>query len=180
MTTATLRGHVALVTGGSRGIGAAIVRALAAQGAAVAINYRDRAGEADALAKEIAAAGGKAIAIGADVSKATAVAQLVQRTTAELGPIDILVNNAGKALSAPFEKMGSALWADMLASNLSSVFLVTQAILPGMAKRGRGRAQGPSRLRPLGRSQAHAHGAGRMAQACRARPARHGRRHHRL
>ncbi|WP_349645129.1 SDR family NAD(P)-dependent oxidoreductase [Bradyrhizobium sp. Leo121] len=81
MTTATLRGHVALVTGGSRGIGAAIVRALAEQGAAVAINYRERAGEADAQAKEITAAGGKAIAIGADVSQAAAVAELVQRAT---------------------------------------------------------------------------------------------------
>ncbi|MFN5719099.1 MAG: SDR family NAD(P)-dependent oxidoreductase, partial [Bradyrhizobium sp.] len=58
---------------------------------------------------------------------------------AEAGPIDILVNNAGKAGSAPFDKTGAALWADMLASNLSSVFLVTQAVLPDMAQRGRGR-----------------------------------------
>ncbi|MGY3606777.1 MULTISPECIES: SDR family NAD(P)-dependent oxidoreductase [unclassified Bradyrhizobium] len=139
MTTATLRGHVALVTGGSRGIGAAIVRALAEQGAAVAINYRERAGEADALAKEITAAGGKAIAIGADVSQGPAVAELVQRATAELGPIDILVNNAGIAITRGVDDLTEADFDSTIAVNLKSVFLCTQAVLPAMRAKQWGR-----------------------------------------
>ena len=139
MTTATLRGHVALVTGGSRGIGAAIVRALAEQGAAVAINYRERAAEADALAKEIAAAGGKAIAIGADVSQGAAVAQLVQRATAELGPIDILVNNAGIAITRGVDDLTEADFDSTIAVNLKSAFLCTQAVLPAMRAKQWGR-----------------------------------------
>ncbi|MDI4237654.1 3-oxoacyl-ACP reductase FabG [Bradyrhizobium sp. Arg237L] len=139
MTTATLRGHVALVTGGSRGIGAAIVRALAEQGAAVAINYRERAGDADALAKEISTAGGKAIAIGADVSQGAAVAQLVQRATAELGPIDILVNNAGIAIVSGVDDLTEADFDSTIAVNMKSVFLCTQAVLPGMRAKQWGR-----------------------------------------
>ncbi|MCA1458651.1 3-oxoacyl-ACP reductase FabG [Bradyrhizobium sp. BRP22] len=139
MTTATLRGHVALVTGGSRGIGAAIVRALADQGAAVAINYRERAGDADALAKEIASAGGKAVAIGADVSQGAAVAQLVQRVTAELGPIDILVNNAGIAITRGVDDLTEDDFDQTIAVNLKSVFLCTQAVLPGMRAKQWGR-----------------------------------------
>ena len=84
MTTTSLRGHTALVTGGSRGIGAAIVRALAEAGAAVAINYRERADAANALANQITGAGGKAVAIGADVSEAGAVTQMMERANAEL------------------------------------------------------------------------------------------------
>jgi len=96
MTTGTLHGRIALVTGGSRGIGAAIVRSLAQVGAAVAVNYRERASEANALVKAINDAGGHAIAIAADVSQADAVAQMVQRVKSDLGPIDILINNAGR------------------------------------------------------------------------------------
>jgi 3-oxoacyl-[acyl-carrier protein] reductase len=139
MTTATLRGHVALVTGGSRGIGAAIVRALAEQGAAVAINYRERAGEAEALAKQITAAGGKAIAIRADVSQGPAVAQLVQRATDELGPIDILVNNAGIAITRGIDDLTEADFDSTIAVNLKSVFLCTQAVLPAMRAKQWGR-----------------------------------------
>src|SRR5260370_11002191 len=83
MTTETLRGRVALVTGGSRGIGAAIVRRLANAGVAVAINYRERADEANTLVKSIAGTGGRAIAIAADVSQSDAVAQMIQRANAE-------------------------------------------------------------------------------------------------
>ncbi|WP_456640254.1 SDR family NAD(P)-dependent oxidoreductase [Bradyrhizobium sp. USDA 10063] len=139
MTTATLRGHVALVTGGSRGIGAAIVHALADQGAAVAINYRERAGEADALAKAITASGGKAIAIAADVSQGPAVAQLVQRATAELGPIDILVNNAGIAITRGVDDLTEADFDQTITVNLKSVFLCTQAVLPAMRAKQWGR-----------------------------------------
>ncbi|MCA6106790.1 SDR family NAD(P)-dependent oxidoreductase [Bradyrhizobium cenepequi] len=139
MTTATLRGHVALVTGGSRGIGAAIVYALADQGAAVAINYRERAGDADALAKEITAAGGKAIAIGADVSQSTEVARLVQRATAGLGPIDILVNNAGIAITRGVDDLIEADFDQTIAVNLKSAFLCTQAVLTAMRTKQWGR-----------------------------------------
>jgi 3-oxoacyl-[acyl-carrier protein] reductase len=99
MTTSSLHGHVALVTGGSRGIGAAIVKMLAEAGAAVAINYRERAPEAETLANGIVAAGGRAVAIAADVSETSAVARLVERAKSELGPVDILINNAGIAMS---------------------------------------------------------------------------------
>jgi 3-oxoacyl-[acyl-carrier protein] reductase len=139
MTTATLRGHVALVTGGSRGIGAAIVRMLADKGAAVAINYRERAGEANALVKEITAAGGKAMAIGADVSQGPAVAELVRRATAELGAIDILVNNAGIAITRGVDDLTEDDFDRTIAVNLKSVFLCTQAALPAMRAKQWGR-----------------------------------------
>ena len=93
-----LSNRVALVTGGSRGIGAAIALALADAGCAVAVNYRERAEDAEAVVAKIKAMGGRAIAVAADVSQGTAVAAMVERIAAELGPIDILVNNAGVAI----------------------------------------------------------------------------------
>jgi 3-oxoacyl-[acyl-carrier protein] reductase len=99
MTIGTLHGHTALVTGGSRGIGAAIVRSLAQAGAVVAINYRERANEANTLVKAIGEAGGHAIALATVVSQSDAVAQMVQRVKSDLGPIDILINNAGIAIT---------------------------------------------------------------------------------
>src|SRR5438874_10864445 len=94
-----LKGRTALVTGGSRGIGAAVCRALAEAGAAVAINCRERIGQAEQLADEISKRGGRAMAVAADVSQREAVAAMVERITAGLGPIDILVNNAGIAIT---------------------------------------------------------------------------------
>jgi 3-oxoacyl-[acyl-carrier protein] reductase len=139
MTTKDLRGHVALVTGGSRGIGAAIVRALAAAGAAVAINYRERAREADALAGEIADAGGKALAIAADVSQGGAVAAMVESVKSGLGPIDILVNNAGIAITRGVDDLTEEDFDKTIAVNLKSAFLVTQAVLPDMRAKKWGR-----------------------------------------
>ncbi len=139
MTTENLRGHVALVTGGSRGIGAAIVRALAGAGAAVAINYRERASEADALAKDIAGAGGKALAIAADVSQGGAVAAMMERVKSELGPIDILVNNAGIAITRGVDDLTEEDFDRTIAVNLKSAFLVTQAVLPDMRAKKWGR-----------------------------------------
>src|SRR3954466_1244447 len=92
-----LNGHTALITGASRGIGAAIAIALAEAGAAVAVNYRERAGEADAVVAGIEQPGGRATAVAADVSQAAAVAAMVDRVTSVLGPVDILINNAGMA-----------------------------------------------------------------------------------
>src|ERR1700745_3513537 len=95
----TLQGRVALVTGGSRGIGAAISRDLAMAGAAVAVHYRTQAGQANAIVEAVRKADGRAIAVQADVSQATEVAKMVERVTSELGPVDVLVNNAGIAIT---------------------------------------------------------------------------------
>jgi 3-oxoacyl-[acyl-carrier protein] reductase len=105
MTTGILHGHTASVTGGSRGIGAAIVRSLVQAGAAVAVNYRERANEANTLVEAIGEAGGHAIALAADVSQSDAVAQMVQRVKSDLGPIDILINNAGIAITRDIEDL---------------------------------------------------------------------------
>ncbi|MBI5263434.1 MAG: SDR family NAD(P)-dependent oxidoreductase [Bradyrhizobium sp.] len=126
----------ALVTGAGSGIGAATALALAQAGVRVSVAGR----RMDRLAHTAARLGKRAGAtVAMDVTDETAVANGVARIEAEAGPIDILVNNAGKASSAPFERTDSEMWADMLASNLSSVFFVTRAVLPGMARRGRGR-----------------------------------------
>jgi 3-oxoacyl-[acyl-carrier protein] reductase len=139
MTTTNLAGRIALVTGGSRGIGAAIVRALAEAGATVAINYRERAGEADALVKDISGADGRAIAIAADVSQTGAVVAMVERVTSQLGPIDILVNNAGIAITRGVDDLTEEDFDRTISVNLKSAFLVTQAVLPGMRARKWGR-----------------------------------------
>jgi 3-oxoacyl-[acyl-carrier protein] reductase len=139
MAAADLRGRVALVTGGSRGIGAAIVKALAEAGCAVAVNYRERAAEAEALAANILKTGGRAIAIGADVSSADAVAAMVERASSELGPIDILVNNAGIAIVRGVDDLTEADFDRTILVNLKSAFLCTQAVLPGMRAKKWGR-----------------------------------------
>jgi 3-oxoacyl-[acyl-carrier protein] reductase len=139
MTAFNLRGHVALVTGGSRGIGAAIVKTLGEAGCSVAVNYRERATEAEALAKTIVSAGGKAVAIAADVSRSDAVTAMVERASSELGPVDILVNNAGIAIVRGVDDLTEADFDKTLLVNLKSAFLCTQAVLPGMRARKWGR-----------------------------------------
>src|SRR5882724_922895 len=101
--TKKLEGKIALVTGGSRGIGAAIATRLAADGAKVAITYTKGADAAGAVVKEIERAGGKAIAIQADAADADAVRAAVEKTFATFGRLDVLVNNAGTAIPKPFE-----------------------------------------------------------------------------
>lgn len=132
MTADTLQGRVALVTGGSRGIGAAISRALADAGAAVAVNYRARAQEANSLVESLRNAGGRAIAVAADVSQAEAVARMAERVKSELGAIDILVNNAGIAIVRGVDDLSETDFDQTIAVNLKSVFLCTQAVLPAM------------------------------------------------
>jgi 3-oxoacyl-[acyl-carrier protein] reductase len=139
MTSLNLKSRVALVTGGSRGIGAAIVRALAEDGAAVAINYRERADVAQVLAGEIEKAGGRAIVVGADVSQTDAVAKMFARVTAELGPIDILINNAGVAITRGVDDLTEEDFDKTIAVNLKSVFLCTKAALPAMRQKKWGR-----------------------------------------
>jgi len=139
MRTFSLRGHVALVTGGSRGIGAAIVKALGEAGCSVAVNYRERAAEAEELAKAIVKAGGGAIAVGADVSKADAVTAMVERAASALGAIDILINNAGIAIVRGVDDLTESDFDQTMLVNLKSAFLCTQAVLPGMRAKKWGR-----------------------------------------
>jgi len=131
--------RVALVTGGSRGIGRAIAVSLADAGAAVAVNYRERAADAEAVAHAIRERGGQAVAVGADVSKAEDVARLVATVERDLGPVDILVNNAGVGLVRTVDDLTEADFDLTISVNLKSVFLCTQAVIPGMRRRGWGR-----------------------------------------
>lgn len=134
-----LDGKIALVTGGSRGIGRATALALAKAGAHVGVNYRTRAAEAEAVCAEIKAVGGRAMSIQADVSVAEEAAGMVRQVSEALGPVAILVNNAGISRLQPFDRISERDWDEVLAVNLKSMFLVTQAVLPGMraAKWGR-------------------------------------------
>ena len=134
-----LNGHVALVTGGSRGIGAAIATALAEAGAAVAVNYRERADDAEAVVARIKANGGRAIAIAADVSQSAAVATMVEQVARELGPVDILVINAGIAIVRSIDELSESDFDRTVLVNLKSSFLCTQAVLPMMRARKWGR-----------------------------------------
>jgi 3-oxoacyl-[acyl-carrier protein] reductase len=134
-----LKGHIALVTGASRGIGAAIAMALSEVGAAVAVNYRERAADADAVVAKIRDKGGQAIAIAADVSRADAVAAMVKQAATALGPVDILVNNAGMAIVRGVDDLTEAEFDQTIAVNLKSAFLCTQAVLPAMRAKNWGR-----------------------------------------
>jgi 3-oxoacyl-[acyl-carrier protein] reductase len=139
MTKDSLRGRIALVTGGSRGIGAAISRALAEAGAAVAINYRERADHARNLADELLKTGVSATAVQADVSQPDAVARMIQLVNSELGELDILINNAGIAITRGIDTLSEADFDRTIAVNLKSVFLCTQAVLPMMRAKQWGR-----------------------------------------
>ena len=134
-----LKNRVALVTGGSRGIGAGIAVALASAGADVAVNYREQGAAAQSVCAEITAIGRKAIAVQADVSRAHEITRMVSEVETSLGPIDILVNNAAIAQPRPFEEITETEWDEILRVNLKSVFLVTQAVIAGMRKRKWGR-----------------------------------------
>jgi 3-oxoacyl-[acyl-carrier protein] reductase len=138
-TKANLSGRIALVTGASRGIGAAIAAALAEAGAAVAVNYRERVDEANAVVAKIEGMGGRAVAAGADVSRATAVAAMVDHVASALGPIDILVNNAGVAMVRGIDDLTESDFDQTIAVNLKSAFLCTQAVVPAMRAKKWGR-----------------------------------------
>jgi 3-oxoacyl-[acyl-carrier protein] reductase len=136
---ASLKGRVALVTGASRGIGHAVAISLAEAGAAVAVNYLERATAARTVVAAIQGAGGHATAVAADVSKAAAVTEMMASVTRELGPIDILVNNAGIGLIRSVDELTEEDFDRTIAVNLKSVFLCTQAVVPGMRERHWGR-----------------------------------------
>ncbi|MSO76628.1 MAG: SDR family NAD(P)-dependent oxidoreductase [Alphaproteobacteria bacterium] len=132
-------GRVALVTGASRGIGKAIALALAEVGADVAVNFRERAGEGEAVVRAIHALGRRAMMVKADVSRSSEVASMLHVIETGLGPIDILVNNAGVSRPLGLDEMDEAAFDATIAVNLKSAFLCTQAVYPGMRLRRWGR-----------------------------------------
>ena len=133
-----LAGKVALVTGGARNIGRAIVCALAAGGAAVMVNARNSRAEAEATAHMIRSAGGRAALHFADVTDAGAVAAMVEATVGEFGRLDLLVNNAAIRAETPFAEMRIEDWRRVLATVLDGAFLCTRACLPHLARAGGG------------------------------------------
>jgi len=134
-----LHGKIALVTGASRGIGRAIAVGLAGCGADVAVNYKTHEKEARVTQQQVTSQGRRSIIIQADVSRSSEVGNMVATVERDLGPVDILVNNAGIARFQSVEATTEADWDEVLTANLKSVFLVTQAVLPGMRRRRWGR-----------------------------------------
>jgi 3-oxoacyl-[acyl-carrier protein] reductase len=134
---ASLTNKTALVTGGSRGIGAGIAKRLAADGASVAITYTKGADAAALVVKEIERAGGKAIAIEADAANAEAVTAAVEKTIATFGRLDVLVNNAGTAIPKPFAETTLEEFDKVININLRGTFIATQAALRHMQDGGR-------------------------------------------
>lgn len=134
-----LSGRVAIVTGGSRGIGRATAERLAGSGAAVVVNYRGNAAAAEATVAAITAAGGTAIAAQGDVSQPADVEQMVKTTLERFGRIDILVNNAGITRDTLLLRMKESDFDEVIATNLRGVFLCTRAVLRPMTKQRFGR-----------------------------------------
>src|SRR5438105_1994618 len=135
--TKKLEGKIALITGGPRGIGAAIAKRLAADGAKVAITYTKGADAAASVVKEIEREGGKAIAIQADAADANAGRAAVEKTVATFGRLDVLVNNAGTAVPKTFEETTLEEMDRVLDINVRGVFIATQAALKHMKSGGR-------------------------------------------
>jgi 3-oxoacyl-[acyl-carrier protein] reductase len=137
--TPNLQNRIALVTGGSRGIGRSIALALAAAGADVAVNYHQHTADAESVVEAIRASGRRALAVAADVSDSDAIVRMMGRIEAELGSVDVLVSNAGIAIIRGVDELTEDEFDLTLAVNLKSAFLCTQAVLPGMRARRWGR-----------------------------------------
>jgi 3-oxoacyl-[acyl-carrier protein] reductase len=135
----TLTGKLALVTGASRGIGAAVALALAGAGADVVINFRTRSEDAEKVCAEIRKLGRRTLAIQADVSQSDQVKTMVAEIERQLGAVHVLVNNAAMARQLKLEEIAEADWDEHINMNLKSAFLVTQAVLPQMRARQWGR-----------------------------------------
>jgi 3-oxoacyl-[acyl-carrier protein] reductase len=152
--SAAFAGRTALVTGASRGLGRAIAIRLAAAGAAVAVNYRDRAEAAEAVVHEIAARGGRALAVRADVADAAQVGDMVRRVAAGLGPVDVLVNNAGVSHRGDLGDADAAEIEAMRRINVDGVVATTRAVVEGMKARGFGRIVNVASIAALGTAMA--------------------------
>jgi 3-oxoacyl-[acyl-carrier protein] reductase len=135
----SLSGKIALVTGASRGLGRAIALRLAQEGAAVGVNYRERAAEGEAVAQEIHSKGGKAIALQAHVADAAQVRSMVERMSKELGPVDILINNAGVLRRGDLGDFEWSQMEGMRSTNVDGLVNVTRAVVDGMKQRKFGR-----------------------------------------
>jgi 3-oxoacyl-[acyl-carrier protein] reductase len=146
------RDQVAVVTGASRGIGRAVALRLSREGAAVCVNYAERADAAEALVHEIHAAGGRAIAHRADVAEVDQVDGMIARATRELGPVSILVNNAGLAFQATLETYDPAAMERMRRVNVDGVIHSVRATMAGMRERGYGRIVNVTSIAAIGTS----------------------------
>ncbi len=135
----SLRDRVALVTGGSGGIGAALCRALAAEGAAVAVHHGRGREAAERVVAGIEASGGRAVALGADLSAAEAPVRLADAAQEAIGPLDVVVANAGLGERRTLDEVTLEDWEATLAVNLRAPFLLAQHVVPGMRERGFGR-----------------------------------------
>lgn len=135
----SLTGKIALVTGASRGIGAAVALSLAATGVDIAVNFRSRSQEAEKVCAGIRKLGRRALPVQADVSQSGQVKEMVTQVECQLGPVNILVNNAGMARQIKLEDIAEADWDEHINVNLKSAFLVTQAVLPQMRAQRWGR-----------------------------------------
>jgi 3-oxoacyl-[acyl-carrier protein] reductase len=146
--------RVALVTGSSRGIGKAIALRLAGDGCAVAVNYRERRDEAEQVVQQITAAGGRAVAIAADVAKADQCVSLVEQTQSQLGPVDILINNAGVLFRGDLLDFDFSQMEGMRNVNVDGLVRVTRGVADGMKQRGWGRIVNLTSIAALGTSMA--------------------------
>jgi 3-oxoacyl-[acyl-carrier protein] reductase len=153
-TSAALGGRTALVTGASRGLGRAIAVRLAAAGAAVAVNYRERAEAAEAVVREIEARGGRALSVRADIADDAQVREMVARTTSALGVVDILVNNAGVSHRGDLGDADDAQVEEMRRINVDGVIAVTRAVVDGMKARRFGRIVNVASIAALGTAMA--------------------------
>lgn len=152
-----LAGRVALVTGGSRGIGQATCRALAAKGASIVVHYRAQAEAAGTVVQAIRLSGGQAVALSADLIDPFDTDRMLAQAVAQLGKIDILVNNAGEMTDSSVEDLSDEDWEQALAVNLSSAFRCTRACIPLMKTNGWGRIINVSSQAAYSGSANHAH-----------------------
>jgi 3-oxoacyl-[acyl-carrier protein] reductase len=132
-------GQTALVTGASRGLGQAIAKRLAREGAAVAVNYKSRSAEAEAVVRQIQSAGGKALAVQADVGDPAQVSGMMDQVQSKLGPVSILVNNAGMVYRATLETFDPQGMQEMRRTNVDGLIHMTRAVISGMKERRFGR-----------------------------------------
>ena len=139
MAGKSLEGQVVLVTGAAKRIGRSIALRLAADGAAIVLNYKTSRDDADSLVRELHDAGARAVAIQADVSKRAEVGKMFAEVEREFGRLDILVNNAGMFFPAKFESLTDEQWDRIMDTNLKSQFLCAQSAASMMKRQGRGR-----------------------------------------